>query len=272
MNVRQTLVIVGCVITGIVLWVLPRTALSAKPKTQENPQIEQAVSEQVELLKKELNQADLVKIEFYEQRLQNAGSKADKVSWYDSLAASWDQQMRPGIAAEYVYYRAALTGESNDWLRAGKRFLGLSGFFSPEEREMLISRAVECLEKAYATDSLNPEVQTNLGVAYTQSGSNPMKGIGMLRQVVEKNPGNFDAQFNLGVFSMQSGQYDKAIGRFRTAVQLRNDLPEIRLYLSDALSGAGMKPEARKELLELKKLTRDTVLLKEVDRRLQQIP
>jgi cytochrome c-type biogenesis protein CcmH/NrfG len=98
-----------------------------------------------------------------------------------------------------------------------------------------------------------------------------MRGITLLKKVTEKDPANFEAQFNLGLFSMQSGQYDKAVGRFRTAIQLRGDLPELRLYLSDALSGAGMQQEARKELLDLKKLTRDSILQSEADRRLQQL-
>lgn len=271
MKLKQYLVIAVCAITGVTLWVLPRTALSAKSATQPTVQHLSAVEDQIELLKKELSPDALTRLDFYENSLKKALSPQEKAGWYDSLGIYWDKQMRPGIAAEYVYMRASITQTPADWLRAGKRFLGLSGFFNQEEKTMLAGRAVECLEKAYTSDSLNQEVQTNLGVAYTQSGENPMRGITLLKKITEKDPANFEAQFNLGLFSMQSGQYDKAVGRFRTAIQLRGDLPELRLYLSDALSGAGMQQEARKELLDLKKLTRDSILQSEADRRLQQL-
>ncbi len=270
MSTRQIVVIAGCLTTGIILWMLPRTALSAKTEAKSTIMGAAEVEQQVEMLKKELPQQDLVQLEYYEKQLKEAAQPA-KAAWYDSLAAYWDRQMRPGIAAEYVYFMASSTGSGNDWLRAGKRFLGLASFFSPEEKTMLAGRAVECLEKAYQSDSLNQDIQTNLGIAYTQSGTQPMKGIALLLKVTQANPANFEAQFNMGLFSMQSGQYDKAIGRFKTAMELRSDLPEIRLYLSEALTGAGQMEEARKTLQELKNLTRDTMLIQEVDRRLNQI-
>lgn len=271
MKLRQTLVVAACLVIGVILWFLPRTALSAKTESTQSAQNTSDVNEQVELLKKELSATDLSKLESLEQELKKASGPNEKMQWYDSLSKYWDRQMRPGIASEYVYFMAATGNQSGDWLKAGKRFLGLANFFSPEERSMLLTRAVECLEKAYAADSLNPEIQTDLGIAYTQSGNNPMKGISLLKEVSEKDPENFDAQFNLGVFSMQSGQYGKAAERFRTALQLRADLHGIRLYLSDALAGAGQKEEARKELNELKKLTQDTSLIGEANRRLQQL-
>jgi tetratricopeptide (TPR) repeat protein len=51
-------------------------------------------------------------------------------------------------------------------------------------------------------------------------GTDPMKGIGMLRQLVEKDSTNLEAQYQLGLFSIQSGQMDKAVNRFETILRM----------------------------------------------------
>jgi cytochrome c-type biogenesis protein CcmH/NrfG len=38
-----------------------------------------------------------------------------------------------------------------------------------------------------------------------------MQGIALLLEVVAKDPNNFSANLNLGMFAMKSGQYDKAV-------------------------------------------------------------
>lgn len=51
------------------------------------------------------------------------------------------------------------------------------------------------------------------------NGPNPMEGITILRELIAKDSTNVDAQYWLGVFSVKSGQYDKAIERFNRVIQ-----------------------------------------------------
>lgn len=55
------------------------------------------------------------------------------------------------------------------------------------------------------------------------NGPNPMEGIMMLREIIGKDENNVEAQYWLGVFSVRSGQYDKAIERFNKVIQIRPD-------------------------------------------------
>jgi tetratricopeptide (TPR) repeat protein len=55
------------------------------------------------------------------------------------------------------------------------------------------------------------------------NGENPMEGIMMLRELVEKDSANVEAQYWLGVFAIKSGQFDKAIERFETVLRIRPD-------------------------------------------------
>jgi tetratricopeptide (TPR) repeat protein len=52
------------------------------------------------------------------------------------------------------------------------------------------------------------------------NGSNPMQGIMMLREIVAKDSNNVEAQYWLGVFAVQSGQFEKAIPRFEKVISL----------------------------------------------------
>ena len=64
--------------------------------------------------------------------------------------------------------------------------------------------------------------------------NNPMEGVFMLRKILEKEPKNKEAVFNLGVLSIQSKQYDKAIERFNQLLII--DSLDKRAYLHLGIS------------------------------------
>jgi len=61
-----------------------------------------------------------------------------------------------------------------------------------------------------------------------------MKGILQMRSLSEKYPENSDLQWNMGLFSMQSGQYEKAAARFEKVINL--DAQRLEAYMQLSLS------------------------------------
>lgn len=57
-------------------------------------------------------------------------------------------------------------------------------------------------------------------VSLVKGGSDPMKGIMMLREILLEDSNNLEAHFILGEFSMQSGQWEKAKQRFQKVLEL----------------------------------------------------
>ena len=55
------------------------------------------------------------------------------------------------------------------------------------------------------------------------NGTQPMQGIMILRGLAEEHPEEAEVHWHLGLFSLQSGQVDKAVGRFRQVVELDKD-------------------------------------------------
>ena len=59
------------------------------------------------------------------------------------------------------------------------------------------------------------EMQIAEGISSVLQSEAPMQGIMMLRQVLNDEPGNVKANLALAVFSVVSGQYEKAFDRFQ---------------------------------------------------------
>ena len=81
---------------------------------------------------------------------------------------------------------------------------------------------------------------------------NPMSGIQDLLAIVKQDSTQLDAQYYLGLFSIQTGQFEKAVNRFEkviTFVGLKK-YPDARYQLSVCLEALG-KTEASLEQLEV---------------------
>ena len=69
--------------------------------------------------------------------------------------------------------------------------------------------------------SITEQIQAAL--SNIQDADNPqsqMKGILQMRSLSEKYPENADLQWNMGLFSIQSGQYEKAVARFEKVINI----------------------------------------------------
>lgn len=67
------------------------------------------------------------------------------------------------------------------------------------------------------------EEQIKVALSDIQNGESPeaqMKGVLKMRSLAENNPENADLQWNMGLFSVQTGQYEKAISRFDKVITL----------------------------------------------------
>ena len=89
------------------------------------------------------------------------------------------------------------------------------------------------------------------------SSSAPMQGITLLREVLAEDPKNEFALFNMGMLSIQSGQYDRAIERLEELVQVNPNHTQGQLLLGVAYMNKGKKEKAREQFEKVKKLDSD---------------
>lgn len=95
--------------------------------------------------------------------------------------------------------------------------------------------------------TVNQKIETAVEIITSGKGA-PMRGIGLLKEVLEEDPNNVQALYYLGVFSIQSGQYDKGVGRFQSILTIEPDNQDARFLLARCLFGNNQADEAKKEL------------------------
>ncbi len=113
--------------------------------------------------------------------------------------------------------------------------------------------------------SKNPKVSAI--VSELAAGSPPMQTILKLKGLADEEPDNVEAQYHLGLFSWQTGQYDKAMDRFRRTIALdANGYPDAYAYLGQAYASLDSADKAIATLETYKTLVTDTALINGAER------
>ena len=141
----------------------------------------------------------------------------------------------------------------------------------PAMHQYLINKAVESYQQLVQWDSTNTDHRIHLASAYMDQGTAPMQGVGILLDIVSKNPNNADAQFMLGKFGIVSGQFDKAIVRLEKVVSLRPQNYDGLFLLAEAYRGKGDKTKAVELLKRCVRLVNKPELKKEIEQYIQKI-
>ena len=83
--------------------------------------------------------------------------------------------------------------------------------------------------------SITEQIQAALSnIQDADDPQSQMKGILQMRSLSEKYPENADLQWNMGLFSIQSGQYEKAVARFEKVINI--DAQRLDAYMQLAIS------------------------------------
>ena len=200
-----------------------------------------------------------------------AAEGSEKLALQKQLAIKWDDVNQPAPSAFYYELLARSGNNYSDWLKAGDLFTdAYQGTKDTLSQPGLIQKAIETYQKALELKPKSLDAKTGLGVAYVSGTPNPMQGITLLLEVVKEDPKNSKANMNLGLFSIKSGQFDKAINRFKTVIEV-NPTPDAWFYLASAYENLGQKTEAITAYEKSKELAADPALSTYVDRKIQEL-
>lgn len=209
-------------------------------------------------------------IEKLENKIKTA-SESDVIALHQELAQKWDDVNQPAPAAFAYEVVAEKQSSYENWLKAGDKFTeGYQNFPDTSAIQGLVQKAINAYNKALEFDKESLEAQTGLGIAYVTGTQNPMQGIQLLLGVVKKDPKNLGANMNLGLFSMKSGQFEKAVDRFKTVIEI-NPNPEAYFYLATSYENLGMKKQAIATYEKSKELAADPGLGSFVDRKIKEL-
>lgn len=116
-----------------------------------------------------------------------------------------------------------------------------------------------------APTSKDPQV--NAILAELAAGAPPMQTILKLRTFADEHPENVEAQYHLGLFSWQTGQYDKSMERLKKVIALDpKGYPDAYAFLGQAYGSLDSSDKAIAAIEMYKTLVTDTALLNGADR------
>ncbi|MBL4676937.1 MAG: tetratricopeptide repeat protein [Mucilaginibacter sp.] len=211
-----------------------------------------------------LNPAAQQQISVLENKLKTA-AEVDKGPIQKQLAKVWDDFNQAAPAGFYYLDIARKSNDPADWIAAGTRFnTAYKLTQDTSAQSTYIANATEAFTHANQLQPDNLEAKTGLGTAYVNGGGMPMQGIALLLEVVKKDPKNHEALLNLGMFSMKSGQYEKAVERFKTLIAQKEEV-EPYFYLAESYKQLGRKEEAIAAYEKCKELMGDPVAGQRID-------
>lgn len=227
--------------------------------------------EEVSELSKQTLTASLNKQVTDLEAVLKSASQGEKIDIQRKLAQQWDDLNQSAPAAFYYELIAQTEPGFTPWLKTGDKFT--EAYQQTADTLMqpaLVQKAINAYQQADKLQPNTPEVKTGLGVAYVTGTPNPMQGIQLLLEVVKSDPKNLKANLNLGLFSMKSGQYEKAVERFKTVISLEPSA-EAWFYLGSSYENMGMKSDAIGAYLKTKEIAADPNMSQFVDRKVNEL-
>lgn len=274
----QLLLVLAGVVLVLGIYFAPRQASSEEEGVKE--EIEAVVQDnhdhehQLEADKESSDQLENISLELNSQlnELEEKASKIEDVenrlALYDSLIAISIKNNIPPRVAKYSKEKAKTISTETNWMLAGDNYFKAFRL-SKNTNQSMIEEAISCYEKVLEINSENLDAETAIGVAYVEGagalGQMPMKGIGILKEVLNKDPKNINALTNLGYFAIQSGQYEKAIERFNTILEIDPNNAEAYIYLTDIYLSQDDIEKGIETLETYKSLIDDPIAKQQVD-------
>lgn len=201
----------------------------------------------------------------------NSDEKQKSAIFADSLATLYAESEVYDSAAWYLEWIAENTGDHEALLKAGNLYYNaFETAPTKEEAGQYGVKSRNYLDQYLEHYPGNAEAKTKAAMTFVGS-EEPMKGIGLLMEVAKEHPDYEPAIFNLGLLSMQSSQFDKAIERFERLVELNPDHVTAIFYLAVSYMEAGRKSDAKANFLKTIELSDDQEIITTAENYLQKL-
>lgn len=197
-------------------------------------------------------------------------SEADQtVQFEEARKKASPEQAKIFDKLESKLKEAEKSNSEEAWMASSSEFLKAARYFQDNNKAMLYKAAISGFEKAIAMNPDNLSAKTSLGSAIVESsgllGEQPMRGITLIREVLAKDSANIEANLQLGLFSVTSRQFDKAIERFQRILRIDSTHIDMYVYLGDTYMSMGEKGKAIESYENYKTRIKDTLIIKDID-------
>ena len=265
MTSKQKLIILLAVVLSVLIYFAPKLPSEKKQEVSENSDYSSLIAE----AKKNLSAEQRSVVDKLQNQASNEEAGNKKVILYDSLKNIWLSYKNPYMYAVYGQSVAEIDNTEKSWLNAADAFMKAAKFSNDANKANLYKSAIKDFGKVLAMNPDNLSAKVKLGTCYVESasllGNQPMTGITLLREVLQKDSTNIEANLQLGLFSVTSQQYDKAIARFQRILRIDSTHIDMYVYLGDTYLSMGKKKEAIESYENYKAKVKDTLIVRNID-------
>lgn len=212
-------------------------------------------------------------------------SSASKVEEKDpgDITASFEEAMKNATEDQKNIFgrlqqgliKAQQDNSEASWLSSADDFLKGARFITDDKKAALYKSAISGFEKALELNPNNLSAKTSLGAALVESssllGNQPMKGISLLREVIQKDSNNVEANIQLGLFSVTSQQFDKAIERFTRVLRIDSTHIDMYVFLGETYTTMGNKEKAIESFENYKSHVTDSLIIKSIEEHIKKL-
>jgi tetratricopeptide (TPR) repeat protein len=178
----------------------------------------------------------------------------------------------PVASCYYYQKKAEKVNTAKIWYDAGSRYFYSVGFVKDKNQvQSLYQSAMNCYTKALDKKPDYTDAKIQLGSCYVEGSSDPMKGIGMLKEVERADSANIQVQMVLGAFAVKSGQFDKAEARYKKVIRIKPEYLEAYLFLADVYEKEGEKNKTIETLERYVELTPDKEIKEQIKKYIVQL-
>jgi thioredoxin-like negative regulator of GroEL len=207
-----------------------------------------------------------------ENELTAMRDSSGMASVFMRLSGVWKRNNIATVAAYYMGKEAKLENSEKKLTFAGQNFLQLmENEGSPSVQLWEAKEAVSCLEQSLKIDPDNEETKLGLATGYIEGTGEPMRGVQILLAITRDKPDDIPANMLLGRMSIQSAQFDKAVGRFETILKQEPENKEALYFQAQAYEGKGDKKKAIEILEKCKKVVNNPDFSKDIDQHINSL-
>ncbi len=175
----------------------------------------------------------------------------------NSLIETFVQYTRYDSAAYYAEKIALLNTTETTLLKAADLYYEAFTYALDNAKTATMGEKARALyQQVLDKNPNNLMAKTNMAMTFVSS-PNPMQGILMLREVIAKEPEFEPALFNLGILSIRSNQFGKAVERFKQILKINPANSKAALNLGYCLAELDRKDEAKQILEKVLANTKD---------------
>lgn len=275
---NQLLVVVSGIALVIALYFGGRRHKIVEPKADEpsSTSIQVDFDRLTNNLKEKIDSLQRDSIQLLEAKLTKAITDSTKIELLQQLAQQWQNARYVEVAAYFHQKIAKIDSTQKRWEQAAHQLaMAFRVANDTTFRSFLLTNAIDAYNTALGFEPENTDLKLNLATCYVEGYMNQpeklMKGIFMLREITEQDSTNVPANLVLGRMAIVSGQFERAIQRFQTIIELDPQNVEAYYYLGEAFFGIGDKEKAIDALKECKKLVKNPTFAKELEEYIQKI-